>query len=58
MRGPEIRIGNLREPIKLSDGDSIKAGCEGIPVTDIVVNTLECGEVIRYLSRTAAQNIL
>ncbi|SKB83613.1 pyruvate kinase [Lachnospiraceae bacterium] len=46
MRGPEIRIGNLKEPMVLREGDRITVGCEGIPVTETAVKELECNDEI------------
>ncbi len=46
MQGPEIRIGDLSEPLNLLDGDEISLGEGGIFVDAVVIRHLDRGQEI------------
>ena len=43
MQGPELRIGEVKKPIPLNEGDSIKLGKEGISVEQIILDNIKSG---------------
>ena len=43
-QGPELRIGDLSEPIMLENHASIQLGASGIPVPPVVLSALEYGD--------------
>ena len=52
LQGPELRIGDLREPVRLEEGNTVllggKDGCPdgAVPVPGILLETLKAGEQI------------
>ncbi|WP_026516091.1 pyruvate kinase [Butyrivibrio sp. MC2021] len=46
MQGPEIRIGDLREPVELREGATAFLGKDGIPVSQIVLDAITSGQQI------------
>lgn len=46
MQGPELRIGNLEEPVKMEVGDWICLGGDGIPVPEIMLPYFELNQEI------------
>ncbi len=46
MQGPEIRIGDIADPIQLSEGAGFELGQGGISVPDIVITSLEAGDEV------------
>ena len=43
MQGPELRIGNLKAPINLQEGDELRFGKGGIPVDSLVFDKMMTG---------------
>ena len=46
LEGPELRIGNLKNPIGLKSGEVVILGEKGIPVPPCIISTAEVGERI------------
>ena len=44
MQGPELRIGELAEPLRLEEGDRVSLGPEGIPLPQMVREELSAGQ--------------
>lgn len=43
MQGPELRIGELKKSISLTEGENIKLGKEGIPIEQIILDNIKPG---------------
>lgn len=46
LRGPELRIGELPQPVKLAEGDCCRLGEGGIPAPSLLLNALENGVML------------
>lgn len=46
MQGPEIRIGEMREPLDLKEGVTLTLGNGGVPVRRIVIDALRPGQQV------------
>lgn len=46
LQGPEERVGNLEQPIRLEEGENILLGEGGIPVSDRILNLIQPGDKI------------
>ena len=46
MQGPELRIGDIKEPIQLAEGDNIAFGENGIELDHRIIDALEIGQQI------------
>ena len=46
MQGPELRIGALKEPLKLENGAVFTLGEDGVPVPELVLPHLKAGQEI------------
>ena len=46
LQGPELRIGSLKQPLALADGEFVKLGEGGIPVPDCIFPDLTPGQKI------------
>ncbi len=59
MQGPEIRIGNIKAPIELAEGDDFELGKGGISVPDIAISCIAEGDEVllddgKILAKVAA----
>ncbi len=70
MQGPELRIGDIKEPVELVEGDNITFGENGIELDRRIINALEPGqqvllddgkilaEVVKTTTTTAEMKVL
>ncbi|SDI79086.1 pyruvate kinase [Pseudobutyrivibrio sp. 49] len=43
MQGPELRIGEIKKPISLNEGQDVKLGSGGIPIEPIILESIKNG---------------
>ena len=49
MQGPELRVGRLKQPLQLKDGDNVHLAIDaGIPIPESVLNALEAGDILLF----------
>ena len=49
MQGPELRVGRLKQPVELKDGETVFLSEEaGVPVPESVLNALESGDILLF----------
>lgn len=70
LMGPEIRIGELGEPLTLEEGENVFLGAEGIPANQIIICAMQAGshvllddgkielEVIKKKEESGKQKVL
>lgn len=46
LQGPELRIGDLREPVNLREKEEVLLGCGGIAVPDVLFSAVKTGQEI------------